>query len=213
MSLYVVTGTDTGVGKTFVTCSLVAELRRRGLDAIGLKPVETGWDEGTSDAAHLAAASGKVIEDVLWAHFALPAAPSVAAAAESTILEINAMVSWIRGASSAHELCFVEGAGGWMVPITSDSLFCDVVEMLAPAGVILVAASKLGTINHTLLTADAVQRTVPLTAVFLSVRPHDPPAEVAVHLEEISRRVRVPVFLLPQDLARAASMFHVEHQA
>ncbi|HRK46236.1 MAG TPA: dethiobiotin synthase [Nocardioides sp.] len=213
MSLYVVTGTDTGVGKTFVTSRVVAELRRAGVDAVGLKPVETGWSEETSDAAHLAAASGKRIEDVIWAHFALPAAPSVAAAAESTSLEVSELVAWVRTAAGRHEHCFVEGAGGWMVPMTSDMLFCEVVERLGPAGVILVSASRLGTINHTLLTAEAVQRTLPLAAVVLSVRPTDPPAEAAVHMEEISKRLTVPVIEFPRDLRDLVAMFHVEHQA
>jgi coenzyme F420-0:L-glutamate ligase/coenzyme F420-1:gamma-L-glutamate ligase len=53
MSLFVVTGTDTGVGKTFVTTNLLGELRRRGADAVGVKPIETGWSESTSDAAQL----------------------------------------------------------------------------------------------------------------------------------------------------------------
>lgn len=213
MSLYIVTGTDTGVGKTFVTSALVAELRRAGTDAIGLKPVETGWCEPSSDAALLAAASELSISEVIWAHFELPAAPAVAAAAASTELDLEALRAWVRTAATAHTHCFLEGAGGWMVPMTDDHLFSDLVEQLSPAGVLLVSASRLGTINHTLLTAEAIQRTAPLMAIALSVRPTDPPAEAATHLAEISKRVSVPVFRLPQDLRALVGMFHVEHHA
>ncbi|KAB2900004.1 MAG: dethiobiotin synthase [Kofleriaceae bacterium] len=212
MSLYVVTGTDTGVGKTFVTSTLVSRLRRNGFDAVALKPLETGWREATSDAAQLAAASGQPIDATVWAHFDLPAAPSVAAEAESRKIDLGAMSSWIRGSSGAHAHCFVEGAGGWMVPLAHDRLFCDLVEDLSPAGVVLVSASRLGTINHTLLTAGAIQRACRLSAIVLSVRPSDPPVEAQMHLAEISKRVDVPVFAFPRALDELSQLFHVEHQ-
>lgn len=208
MSLYFVTGTDTGVGKTFVTARLVAELRRRGANAVGLKPIETGWNEPTSDAAQLAAASGRSVDDTIWAHFALPAAPSVAAAAEARKVDLSSLSSWLR--QDRGDLCFAEGAGGWMVPLTSDDLFCDLVARMDPAGVLLVSTSRLGTINHTLLTATAIERSTRLIAIALSVRPSDPPSEVAVHLAEIQQRVKVPVLPFPADLARLADLFHVE---
>lgn len=210
MSLYVVTGTDTGVGKTFVTARLISELRRRGHDAIGLKPIETGWNEPTSDAAHLAAASGRTIDSTVWAHFALPAAPVVAAAAECVEIDMLALASWIRQSANQHRLCFAEGAGGWMVPLHNDHLFCDLVASLDPAGVVLVSASRLGTINHTLLTAESVARTSPLVAVVLSVRPTDSPQDAATHLAEIQKRVSVPVLSFPAELPALADLFHVE---
>lgn len=212
MSLYVVTGTDTGVGKTFVATALVSELRRRGADAVGIKPVETGWDEPTSDARRLATASGRSLESTIWARFDLPAAPAVAAAAVSTEIHTKDLVSWIRTAAAQHAFCFVEGAGGWMVPINNDHLFCDAVEKLRPAGVILVSASRLGTINHTLLTAEAVERVAPLKAVALSVRPSDASEEAASNLEEIRKRVAVPVLSVPTQIGALADLFHVEHR-
>lgn len=211
MSLYVVTGTDTGVGKTFVTSRLVSELRRRGNNAIGLKPIETGWNESTSDAAQLAAASGRTIDSTIWAHFALPAAPAVAAAAESTEIDMLALGEWLREAASQHQVCLAEGAGGWMVPFHNDHLFCDFVSTLHPAGVVLVSASRLGTINHTLLTAESISRSARLLAIVLSVRPADPPLDAANHLAEIEKRVSVPVLAFPSGLAALADLFHVEH--
>lgn len=211
MSLFVVTGTDTGVGKTFVAAAIVAELRRRHLDAVGLKPIETGWNESTSDAAILAAASDRPIAETVWAHYALPAAPAVAAAAESAQINVIEMLGWIRIRAGRHDFCLAEGAGGWMVPFDNDRLFCDLVEALAPAGVILVAASRLGTINHTLLTAEAVQRVAPLMAVVLSIRPGDSVADAAMHRSEISKRLDAPVLSMPNDLHGLADLFHVKH--
>ena len=212
MSLFVVTGTDTGVGKTYVTTRLVSELRRRGSDAVALKPVETGWNGVTSDAAQLATASGRSIESTVWAHFALAAAPAVAAAAESAEINTIELAAWIRRSAAERSVCLVEGAGGWMVPLHNDQLFCDLVERLSPSGVVLVSASRLGTINHTLLTAEAIGRTTRLLAIALSVRPSDPADEAATHLAEIRKRVTVPVLEIPRDLARLADLFHVEQR-
>jgi len=212
MSLYVVTGTDTGVGKTFVTAALVAELRRRGADAIAIKPIETGWNESTSDAAVLASASGRSIDSTIWARFALPAAPAVAAAADSIEIYMKDLVGWVRATAASHSFCLAEGAGGWMVPLNNDHLFCDAVEELQPAGVVLVSASRLGTINHSLLASEAIARVAPLTAIALSVRPTDSAVDAAMHLDEIRKRVTVPVLSVPSDLATLADLFHVERQ-
>lgn len=210
MSLYVVTGTDTGVGKTFVTTRLIEKLRADGVDAIGLKPIETGWIEPSSDAAELAMASGRSIEQTLWRHYALAAAPAVAAAAEDEHVDHRDMLAWIHRQAADHHVCLVEGAGGWMVPFAEDLLFCDMVRSLDPVGVLVVGASKLGTINHSLLTAEAVTRDARLLAIALSVRPEDSAA--ASNREQIAARSTVPVFLVPQDLAALAAMFHVEHR-
>jgi dethiobiotin synthetase len=211
MSLFVVTGTDTGVGKTFVTSALVKALRQRGADAIALKPVETGWDEATSDAANLASASGRSTAETVWAHFTLPAAPAVAAAAESKQINPKDLVAWLRATAAGHSICLAEGAGGWKVPFDNARLFCDLVESLAPDGVLLVAASRLGTINHTLLTAEAIERVAPLKAIALSIRPADPPLEAEMHLDEIAKRVSVPVLPVPTALDRLVDLFHVKH--
>jgi dethiobiotin synthase len=182
------------------------------MDAIALKPIETGWDEASSDARKLADASERPLTETIWAHFQLPAAPVVAAAAESRHVDSDELLGWVRRQARGHSTCLVEGAGGWMVPFDQERLFCDLVEALAPDGVVLVSASRLGTINHTLLTAEAVARVAPLAAIALSIRPSDDPAEAAMHLEEIGKRVDVPVLPHPAAIDRLADLFHVEHQ-
>lgn len=211
MSLYVVTGTDTGVGKTFVSQRLVEGLRGRGVDAIGLKPVETGWNgaEG-SDALILSKASERELSETIWGHFALAAAPAVAARAEDRVISVAEVVGWIRGWSGAFTL--VEGAGGWLVPISDAALFRDLVRDLKPDGVLLVAHARLGTINHTLLSAEAIRAAgCRLVGVAVSVKPGD--LELAEsNVFEIRDRLEEPVWVVPQEVDAMIDLFHVEHQ-
>jgi len=211
MSLYVVTGTDTGVGKTFVSQRLIEGLRGRGLDAIGLKPVETGWTGAPgSDAGLLALASEREISETIWGHFALPLAPAVAARAEDRPISLPEVVGWIRGCSGAFTL--VEGAGGWLVPFTEVALFRDLVVDLKPDGVLLVAHARLGTINHTLLSAESIRSAgCRLVGVAMSVKPDE--LELAEsNLSEIRDRIEEPVWMVPAELDAMVDLFHVEHQ-
>jgi dethiobiotin synthetase len=211
MSLYVVTGTDTGVVKTYVTIRIIEALRRSGIDAIGLKPLETGWDEPSSDARQLAIASGRSVESTIWRHYGMPAAPAVAAAAEDQRVDARELLTWLRRQATGHDVCLVEGAGGWMVPITDDLLFSDLVKQMDAAGVLVVGASRLGTINHTLLTAEAVARDASLLAIAVSTYPDEASADS--NRTQIAARASVPVHLVPAELDRLTPMFHVEQRA
>ncbi len=211
MSLYVVTGTDTGVGKTYVTARLIESLRCAGVDAIGLKPLETGWDEPRSDAQQLAVASGRSIGSTVWRHYRLPAAPAVAAAAEGQRVDAQELITWLHRQAAGHEVCLVEGAGGWMVPVSDDLLFSHLVQRMEAAGVLVVGASRLGTINHTLLTAEAVSRDSSLLAIAISTYPDEGTA--ASNRAQIAAHTSVPVHLVPAELDRLTSMFHVEHRS
>ncbi len=203
-----VTGTDTGVGKTFVTTHLLASFRRCGLDAIGLKPLETGWSETTSDARALAAASGRPLTSTVYRTFALPAAPAVAAAAEGKTIDRALLVDWCR-AGAAARLTLLEGAGGWLVPLGPNLLFADVVAELG-APVMLVAPARLGAINHTLLSAESiVRRGCRLLAIAVSVRADDDPELAASNLREIEARVEAPVYAVPTQLEQLASTLQV----
>ena len=211
MSLYVVTGTDTGVGKTFVSQRLIEGLRGRGVDAIALKPVETGWTGSAgSDAALLAQASEREISETIWGHFAMPAAPAVAALAEDRLISVPEVLGWIRGWSGSFTL--VEGAGGWLVPFTDVALFRELVVDLKPDGVLLVAHARLGTINHTLLSAESIRAAgCRLVGVAISVKPDD--FELAEsNVSEIRARIDEPVWVVPAEVEAMIDLFHVEHQ-
>jgi dethiobiotin synthetase len=152
-----VTGTDTGVGKTVVGRALVRALRARGVDVGVLKPIETGvGDAGPLDAIALRAAAGvsDSLEDVCPQRFALPAAPTVAAAAEGRRVDLDAVDRAFARIAERRDFVVVEGAGGLLVPAAEGVTMGDLAARLSlPA--IVVARAALGTINHTLLTLEA----------------------------------------------------------
>ena len=151
---YFVTGTDTGVGKTFITALLVKALRAGGKDAVGCKPVCCG---DRDDAELLAAASGGIdLDQVNPVWLQSPVAPYVAGLLENRELSLPDVLEPCRRLIAAHQTVLVEGVGGWEVPIAPGLKVSDLaVEFGLP--VIVVAANRLGALNHTLLTVQAVQ--------------------------------------------------------
>jgi dethiobiotin synthetase len=149
-----VTGTDTGVGKTVVACALLRGLRGLGRDVGGMKPIETGvGPAGPLDALALRAAAGNVdpLEDVCPQQFALPAAPSVAAAAEGRRVDLSAIEAAFGRLAQRHDGLVVEGAGGLLVPAAGAMTMADLAAHFA-LPLVVVARAALGTINHTRLT-------------------------------------------------------------
>ncbi|HXJ32442.1 MAG TPA: dethiobiotin synthase [Candidatus Eisenbacteria bacterium] len=154
MSALFITGTDTGVGKTFVACALAHALRARGTRVGVVKPVETGVEGEPEDALRLKAAAGDPapLDDVCPYRFRAPLAPSVAAAREGTAVDVDRLVALVRRRASEVEVLLVEGAGGLLVPIVKQTTYLDLAGRLR-LPIIIVAANRLGTINHTALTA------------------------------------------------------------
>jgi len=151
---FFITGTDTGVGKTHLTRLMVESLRAEGRDAVGFKPVSCG---DRNDGQILAAVSGNLpLEEVNPLHFASPVAPYVAALLENKSIEPAALVESCRKFSEGREIVLVEGAGGWEVPITESYFISDLAKDLG-LPVILVAANRLGALNHILLTVAAIK--------------------------------------------------------
>ncbi len=149
------TGTDTGVGKTFVTALLARALRRAGLDTIALKPICSG---DRRDAEILRAACDGELEldgvNPLW--FQKPAAPYLASRHEGRTISIPALESWFRSVSAGRKSVLVEGAGGWLEPIADGMLVADLAVVLG-LPVIVVVADRLGCINHALLTIESIR--------------------------------------------------------
>jgi dethiobiotin synthetase len=152
-----VTGTDTGVGKTVIACALLRALRARGLDAAGMKPIETGVGEaGPLDAQALqrAAGGGDPLDEVCPQRFALAAAPAVAAEAEGRAVDLARVRAAFDGLAARHEAIVAEGAGGLLVPIATGVCMADLARDLG-LPLVVVARAALGTINHTRLTLEA----------------------------------------------------------
>ena len=168
---FFVTGTDTGVGKTVVSCALARGLHARGVDVGVMKPSETGVEAaGPLDALALREAAGveDPLDDVCPQAFALPAAPTVAAAAEGREVDADAIRSAWKRLAERHELMIVEGAGGLLVPIWAGATMADLAAELG-LPLVLVVRGALGTINHTRLTLEAAaQRELTVAGVVIS---------------------------------------------
>jgi dethiobiotin synthetase len=160
-----VTGTDTGVGKTMVTCALVAALRARGLAVAAMKPVETGITErhAGTDAERLRRAAGAVHapEDVGPITYAEPLAPLVAAERAGRPVDWAAIDEARTRLERAADAFVVEGAGGLLVPFgrAGDEVL-DLAGLAArwELDLVVVAADRLGVLNHTLLTVREARR-------------------------------------------------------
>jgi dethiobiotin synthetase len=193
----VVTGTDTGVGKTRVACALLRRARARGLRVCGFKPVATGCDPTgaglrNSDALALedAAGSGEPYGLINPYAFEPPIAPHLAAAAAGRRIRTLHLDATHRDLASRHDLIVLEGAGGWRVPLDETWLFSEwVAEHDWP--VLLVVGMRLGCINHALLTAESVVRRVQLTGWVANVLP---PAMdgLAENIEALRQRLSAP---------------------
>jgi len=161
-----ITGTDTGIGKTLVTAAVVALCRGRALDAVPVKPVQTGCLPGDGkrvapDIEFCLSMSGLQLDlievDALCPFkLTLPASPHLAAARESTVLSVIDLVCAVRDLRDRYEVVVVEGAGGLLVPLNQRETMLDLAICL-DLPIILVARSGLGTINHTLLSLAALR--------------------------------------------------------
>lgn len=174
---YGVTGTDTGIGKTVVTCALAALARQRGLHVAAMKPIESGIDERIisdggpkSDAERLQAACGGHDPLTLVRPYVLeePLAPMVAAQRAEITIDLGALDAAAEGLSDGRQLLLVEGAGGLLVPITPECSFADLFARWQCA-LIIVAGNRLGVLNHVLLTVRAAEAAnIPVRAVVLT---------------------------------------------
>lgn len=159
-----VTGTDTGVGKTMVSVSLMAALQKQGHTVIGMKPIASGCEhtaEGlrNDDALQLQAqADIKVPYEQMNPYAFAPAiAPHLAAEQAGIEMDIDLLQSAFAELAKQADKVVVEGAGGWLVPINERQTISDLAIAFA-LPVVLVVEIKLGCINHTLLTVAAIEK-------------------------------------------------------
>lgn len=159
-----VTGTDTGVGKTLVGCAIGRALRDRGVSVAPFKPAETGCreDQGTrvaEDAERLRHACGSASDIELVCPYRLrdPLAPAVAAEREGIAIDMARLHDAYRTLAGTHEVVIVESAGGLLVPLDWQTSFADLATALGlPA--LVVVGTRLGAINQTLLTLAELRR-------------------------------------------------------
>ena len=205
-----ITGTDTGVGKTFVACGIAAALRRRGLRVAPFKPVETGCDIGReseagansllpADARLLQETSGteSPLETICPYRFRTPVAPWVAAEREGNPIDPQRLEGCYRELAASHDIVLVETAGGIRVPITAGFDYADLARML-DLPVLVVAGSKLGVINHTLLTLTSLESAGLAVAgcVLNHCTPEQSPA-IETNEKTLRRLIQTPLDVIP----------------
>jgi len=162
---FFITGTDTGVGKTFFSCALLHAAANAGHSTAAIKPVAAGaepMDEGlrNDDALALQAACTLPLSYGEVNPFCLPAplSPHLAAAEAGRRLHADRIVGFCQGVLMQRAaLTVVEGAGGWRVPINDNETLADVAKRLR-LPVIMVVGLRLGCLNHAMLTAEAIGR-------------------------------------------------------
>ena len=150
-----ITGTDTGVGKTYVVSRMIRALRKDGIDAVGMKPICCG---DRDDAEVIYRASGGVVplNDINPVWLRTPAAPYTAAMIEGRTIDLALIRESFERLQSSHQRVIVEGVGGWRVPIARNYFVSDLARDFA-LPVVVVVSNRLGAINHTLLTVDAIR--------------------------------------------------------
>lgn len=157
-----VSGTDTGVGKTWVSCGVLRAARAAGLRVAARKPAETGCDPDASGrlvgadavALHAAAGADEPLDAVCPIRLPDPLAPSFAARRAGVTIDPRDVVASCRSRARDVELLLVEGAGGLLVPLAGRVTFADLAREL-DARLLLVVGARLGAINHALLSLDA----------------------------------------------------------
>lgn len=172
-----VSGTDTGIGKTLVSCALLELLREHGVEQPrGFKPFESGVTPGAtldSEALRRAAGGHQSLDEVCLERFAAPLAPGVAAALEKRRSAYKRVLMHLRTFDGPR---VVEGAGGLYVPLDGERTVLDLaVDVKLP--LVLVARAGLGTLNHTLLSLQAcalAKATVAGVVLVQSSTPADP---------------------------------------
>ena len=163
MKNFFITGTDTDVGKTFITCALIEAFNARGLRAVPMKPIAAGTInvDGiniNADVAALRKVSGSnaTLRDINPYLFNAPIAPHLAARRENVLIEMHVIRAAFERLRADADTVLVEGAGGFLVPLSASQSMAEIPVALS-LEVILVVGMRLGVLNHALLTVEAIR--------------------------------------------------------
>ena len=198
-----VTGTDTNIGKTWVTVQLINTLKKQGYNVTPRKPVESGWnsDVKKNDAWKLAKAADKLgqLDNICPNHFAQAISPARAASLQNRQITIGQLVKQCSYTQKANDFVVVEGAGGFYSPLAQDGLNSDFAQALG-LPVLLVAENRLGCINQVLLSIQAIKATSLCTTLLVLNNKTVKTGEEALlrqdNLEDIKSLLECPVITL-----------------
>lgn len=194
-----ITGTDTDVGKSVITAALAAGFRAAGRTVIAAKPIASGVAPGThgEDAERIAAGAGHA--PLTWARLVRPVSPHRAQAEQGVILDADDLRRWLD--ALVADVVLVEAAGGWRVPLfTHPGGTFEARHVSAHLGgaTLVVAANRLGVLNHTLLTVDAIRRDgLDVVGIALNASSPDTDDSSASNLEDLRGLLDVPIAAVP----------------
>jgi dethiobiotin synthetase len=193
---FFVTGTDTGVGKTRVTCTLLHATRRLGLNAVGMKPIAAGIEaDGRNDDVVQLLAASSVRPPLEWVNpylYAPPIAPHIAAAEAGRPIDMTVIDQALERLRTQADVVWVEGVGGFRVPLDAHTDTADLVQRLA-LPVVLVVGMQLGCLNHALLTAEAIANRCLTLAGWIANRIAPAMARFEANLETLQTRLNAPL--------------------
>ena len=182
-------GTDTGVGKTLITATLAAYLKQQGHSVAVMKPFESGCQRKAEAPSELIRADAEFLKQISDSSLSLdkinpyffeaPLSPYAAASLENQPILFSKIQEIYQEMTQNHSIVLIEGAGGLLVPLILKKTFLELIKLLK-VPVLLVAANKLGTLNHTLLTLYCLQKeNIPIAGLILNQThlSHDQSAE------------------------------------
>ena len=214
-----VTGTDTEVGKTAISCALLAAAAEAGLTTAAVKPVAAGCDENgqNDDALQLQSCMTATLDYAQVNPVALDAAiaPHIAAEHEGKRIQASRLAGICRGVMMGPtDFVLIEGAGGWRVPISPRETLADLAVQLQ-VGVILVVGMRLGCINHALLTAEAIRRDGLVLAGWVANQPAERMICHEENLDTLQRLLPAPLLgevprLSPFDPVQAGNLLDLK---
>lgn len=199
---FFVTGTDTGIGKTTISCALLHAFAAQGKKVVGMKPIAAGSENGQwMDVELLLAASNVNVsrQQINPYAFNPPLAPHIAAQQINREIDLEVIRAAYRELSTKVDIVIVEGVGGFLVPINQQQNGADLAKILN-LPVILVVGMRLGCLNHALLTVKAIQSTNLELAGWVANCVDPQMLAVAENISTLERQLDCPLLdILPFD--------------
>ncbi|WOE70372.1 dethiobiotin synthase [Hydrogenimonas thermophila] len=211
-----VTATNTNIGKTYTTVALMQEAAKQGLRPAGFKPIETGVLNGKpADGTILLktmqelnpSANELTIDDVVPIQFELPAAPYVAKGNKT--ISFDLIKEKLKKIEKVCDILFIEGAGGLLVPIEDNLFMIDLPAIFKVDRTLLISPSRLGSINDTLLSMEALtRREINFDLAINLYEDYESFEEVTL---PYYKKAGESFYLLPRDLSKLISTFSNLH--
>jgi len=189
---FFIAGTDTGVGKTHLTCGLLRGFRLAGLAAGGMKPVSAGLNGDDVDKIDALSRYFGKVSSVCSYRLREPTAPNIAAEREGINIDIGVICTDFRRLTAIQRWTLVEGCGGWRAPI-DDRRTMESIAVALGLPVVLVVGLRLGCLNHTLLSVQAIERSGLPLAGWVANRIDPGFGDAAANVEYLRRHVQAPL--------------------